>query len=120
MPEAALDFNHNQPVYTVSEVSQAIKRTVEDHFGVIRIRGEISGHKKAASGHVYFRLKDDNAVMDAVCWRGTAGRLGCNPEDGLEVICTGRITTYPGKSSYQIIVDRMEPAGIGALMALLE
>src|SRR3982750_1626239 len=120
MPEAALDFNHNQPVYTVSEVSQSIKRTVEDRFGVIRIRGEISGFKAASSGHVYFRLKDDNAVIDAVCWRGTAAKFSFRPEDGLEVVCSGKITTYPGKSSYQIVVDSMEPAGVGALMALLE
>ncbi len=98
----------------------SIKRTVEDHFGVIRLRGEISGLKEATSGHVYFRLKDDNAVIDAVCWRGTAAKLPFKPEDGLEVVCTGKITTYPGKSSYQIVVDRMEPAGVGALMALLE
>src|SRR4051812_7569524 len=120
MPETAVSFNHNQPVYTVSEVASSIKRAIEDRFGVVRIRGEISGHKAAASGHVYFRLKDDNAVLDAVCWRGTAGKLGCKPEDGLEVICTGKITTYPGRSSYQIVVDSMEPAGVGALMALLE
>jgi exodeoxyribonuclease VII large subunit len=120
MPESALDFNHNQPVYTVSEISLSIKRAIEDRFGTIRIRGEISGHKQAGSGHVYFRLKDENACIDAVCWRGTAGKLGCKPEDGLEVVVTGRITTYPGKSSYQIVVDAMEPAGVGALMALLE
>ncbi len=111
---------HNQPVYTVSEVSSSIKRTVEDRFGVVRIRGEISGWKQATSGHVYFRLKDDNAVIDSVCWRGTASKLSFKPEDGLEVVCSGKITTYPGKSSYQIVVDSMEPAGIGALMALLE
>jgi exodeoxyribonuclease VII large subunit len=120
MPEASLQFNHNQPVYTVSEVSSSIKRVVEERFGVIRIRGEISGWKQASSGHVYFRLKDDNAVIDSICWRGTAGKLSFKPEDGLEVVCTGKITTYPGKSSYQIVVDTMEPAGIGALMALLE
>ena len=111
---------HNQPVYTVSEVSSSIKRTVEDRFGVVRIRGEISGWKQATSGHVYFRLKDDNAVIDSVCWRGTASKLSFKPEDGLEVVCNGKITTYPGKSSYQIVVDSMEPAGVGALMALLE
>jgi exodeoxyribonuclease VII large subunit len=114
------DFNHNQPVYSVSEVSSALKRTVEDRFGVIRIRGEISGFKAASSGHVYFRLKDENAVIDAVMWRGTAAKLSFKAEDGLEVICHGKITTYPGKSSYQIVVDAIEPAGAGALMALLE
>ena len=120
MPEAAPNFNHNQPVYTVSEVSTSIKRVVEERFGVVRIRGEISGWKAASSGHVYFRLKDDSAVIDSICWRGTASKLNFKPEDGLEVVCTGKITTYPGKSSYQIVVDKMEPAGVGALMALLE
>ena len=120
MPEALVDFNHNQPVYTVSEVSFSIKRVVEERFGVVRIRGEISGWKVATSGHVYFRLKDDSAVMDSVCWKGTASKFSFKPEDGLEVICTGKVTTYPGKSSYQIVVERMEPAGVGALMALLE
>ncbi len=120
MPEPALNFNHNQPVYTVSEVSFKVKRIVEDHFGIIRIRGEISGFKQASSGHVYFRLKDDQSVIDGVMWRGTAAKLPFKAEDGLEVVCTGKITTYPGKSSYQIIVERMEPAGAGALMALLE
>ena len=126
MPETAANFNnnppagHNQPVYTVTEVSSSIKRTVEDRFGTVRIRGEISGWKQASSGHVYFRLKDDNAVIDAICWRGTAGKLSFKPEDGLEVVCSGKITTYPGRSSYQIVIDSMEPAGVGALMALLE
>ena len=120
MPDTSANFNHNQPVYSVSEVAFSIKRTVEDRFGVVRIRGEISGWKQATSGHVYFRLKDDTAVLDSVCWKGTAGKLGFKPEDGLEVVCTGKITTYPGKSSYQIVVERMEPAGVGALMALLE
>lgn len=120
MHDSAPNFNHNQPIYTVSEVSTSIKRVVEDHFGVIHIRGEISGFKAASSGHVYFRLKDDNAVIDAVCWRGVASRFTFKPEDGLEVVCVGKITTYPGKSSYQIVIDRMEPAGAGALMALLE
>jgi exodeoxyribonuclease VII large subunit len=120
MPEPALDFNHNQPIYSVSELSQSIKRMVEDHFGRLRIRGEVSGFKQAASGHVYFRLKDDQSVIDAVMWRGTAAKLPFKPEDGLEVIATGKITTYPGRSSYQIVVDHMEPAGAGALMAILE
>jgi len=120
MPETAPDFNHNQITYSVSEVAHAIKRTVEDHFGRVRLRGEISGWKVASSGHVYFRLKDDNAVIDSICWKGTAGKLAFKPEDGLEVIASGKITTYPGRSSYQIVIDHMEPAGVGALMALLE
>ncbi|MCE2926933.1 MAG: exodeoxyribonuclease VII large subunit [Rickettsiales bacterium] len=115
-----MDLQHNQPIYTVSEVSQAIKRTVEDHFGLIQLRGEISGFKLHSSGHAYFTLKDDEAVIDAVCWRGSVSKLKFKAEDGLEVIATGKVTTYPGRSKYQIVVDRMEPAGAGALMALLE
>lgn len=120
MPEIAPQFNHNQPIYSVSEVSQAIKRTVEDRFGVVRIRGEISGFKLHSSGHAYFTLKDENACLDAVCWRGTASRLNFKPEDGLEVVGTGKVTTYPGRSKYQVVFDSLEPAGAGALMALLE
>lgn len=111
---------HNIPTYTVSEISGEIKRTVERGFSHIRVRGEISGLKRAASGHVYLTLKDENAVIDAVCWRGVAGRLRFRPEDGLEVVVTGRVTTYPGRSKYQIVIEQMEPAGAGALMALLE
>ncbi|MAL78646.1 MAG: exodeoxyribonuclease VII large subunit [Sneathiella sp.] len=106
--------------YTVSELSGALKRTVEDVFGHVRVRAEISGLKRAASGHVYLTLKDDRAVIDGVMWRGTADRLGFRPEDGLEVVCTGKLTTYPGRSKYQIVIEAMEPAGVGALMALLE
>ncbi|MCC7260862.1 MAG: exodeoxyribonuclease VII large subunit [Alphaproteobacteria bacterium] len=112
--------SHNQTEYTVSEVSARIKRVVEENFGHVRVRGEISGFKRAASGHLYMALKDANAVMDAVCWKGTADRFAFKPEDGLEVVCVGRITTYPGRSKYQIVIDHMEPAGLGALMALLE
>ena len=110
----------NLPIVSVSEVSQAIKRTLEGSFEFVRVRGEISGFKRAASGHLYLSLKDENAVLDAVCWRGTAGRLGIAPEDGLEVIASGRITAYPGRSRYQIVVERMELAGEGALLKLLE
>ncbi len=110
----------NRPEFTVGELSAALKRTVEDAFGHVRVRGEISGFKRAASGHLYLSLKDDTAVLDAVCWKGVAAGLRFKPEDGLEVICTGRITTYPGRSKYQIVIEAMEPAGIGALMALLE
>ncbi|MEK6746408.1 MAG: exodeoxyribonuclease VII large subunit [Pseudomonadota bacterium] len=120
MPENQPDFNHNQIIYSVSEVAQSIKRMVEDRFGRVSLRGEISGWKIASSGHVYFRLKDDSAVIDAVCWKGTVGKFAFKPEDGLEVVATGKLTTYPGKSSYQIVVDSMQPAGAGALMALLE
>jgi exodeoxyribonuclease VII large subunit len=106
--------------YTVSELSLALKRVVEDAYPHVRVRGEISGFKRAASGHVYLTLKDEEAALDAVMWRGTAGVLRFAPEDGLEVVCTGRLTTYPGRSRYQLVIERMEPAGIGALMALLE
>ncbi|MCB9943898.1 MAG: exodeoxyribonuclease VII large subunit [Geminicoccaceae bacterium] len=106
--------------YTVSEISFALKRTVEDAFGLVRVRGEISGFKRAASGHLYFALKDDKSVLDGVCWRGSATRLAFKPEDGLEVICTGKLTTYPGRSRYQLVIEHMEPAGAGALMALFE
>jgi len=110
----------NLPEFSVTELAQALKRTVEDAFGVVRLRGEISGFKRASSGHVYFSLKDAEAVIDAVMWRGTVGRLAFKPEDGLEVVAQGKITTYPGRSKYQIVVETMEPAGAGALMALLE
>ena len=106
--------------FSVGELSFALKRTVEDAFGRVRVRGEISGLKRAASGHVYLSLKDEDAVLDGVIWRSAAGKLKFKPEDGLEVICTGKVTTYPGRSKYQIVIDRLEPAGAGALMALLE
>ncbi|WP_119418923.1 exodeoxyribonuclease VII large subunit [Desertibaculum subflavum] len=110
----------NLPELTVSELSQRLRRTVEDTFGLVRVRGEISGFKRAASGHMYLTLKDADANLDAVLWRGSAQKLSFKPEDGLEVVCTGRITTYPARSRYQMVVERMEPAGVGALMALLE
>ena len=106
--------------FSVSELSGALKRSVEDQFGHVRVRGEISQFKRAASGHCYFRLKDDKAVIDGIVWRGVAGRLAMQPEDGLEVIATGKVTTYPARSSYQIVIEDMQPAGKGALMALLE
>jgi exodeoxyribonuclease VII large subunit len=114
------DANSNIPELSVSELAGALKRTVEDRFGFVRVRGEISGLKVATSGHVYLALKDDAAVLDSVMWKGTASTLRFRPEDGLEVICSGKITTYPGRSKYQIIIERMEVAGAGALMALLE
>ena len=107
--------------YTVSELSSAIKRTVEDAFVLVRLRGEISGYRGPhSSGHAYFALKDERARIDAVIWRGTFSGLKFKPEEGLEVIVTGRVTTFPGKSSYQIVIEQLEPAGAGALMALLE
>lgn len=106
--------------YSVSEIAFALKRTIEDAYGLVRVRGEISGFKRAASGHCYFALKDDRAVLDAVSWKGSSRRLSFVPEDGLEVVCSGQLTTYPGRSRYQLVVEHMEPAGVGALMALLE
>ena len=110
----------NVPEFTVSELSGALRRTVEAAFDHVRVRGEISGFKRHSSGHLYFSLKDADAVMDAVCWKGQAVRLGMAPEDGMEVIAVGRLTTYPGRSKYQMVVDRMELAGQGALLKLLE
>ncbi len=118
--QEALATSHNQFAYSVSEISQALKRVVEDNFGHVRVRGEISGWKVAASGHAYLKLKDDNAVIDAVCWKGVLGKMPFRPEDGIEVTCSGKLTTYPGRSNYQLVIDYMEPAGVGALMALLE
>ncbi len=105
---------------SVSELSSALKRTVEDRFGHVRVRGEISGFKRAASGHIYFSLKDENARLDAVMWKGGAARLPFAPEDGLEVIATGKLTTYAGRSNYQIVVESLEVAGEGAMMLLFE
>ena len=110
----------NAQAMSVSELSLALKRTVEDRFSHVRVRGEISGFKRAASGHIYFCLKDDNARLDAVMWKGGAARLPFAPEDGLEVVATGKLTTYAGRSNYQIVVDSLEVAGEGAMMLLFE
>ena len=110
----------NAMALSVSELSGRLKRMVEGEFGHVRLRGEISGYKRAASGHVYLCLKDDGAVIDGVMWKGSAAALAFRPEDGIEVVATGRLTTYPGRSKYQIVVERMELAGAGALMALFE
>src|SRR3954467_15436062 len=111
----------NIPEWTVSELSAALKRTVEDAYGFVRVRGEITGYRGPhSSGHAYFALKDEGAKIDAVIWRTAFGRIRFKPEEGLEVIATGRLTTYPGRSSYQIVIESIEPAGLGALMALLE
>src|SRR5712691_7939559 len=119
-PETEARPGSNQPEYTVSELSLALKRSIEDGFAHVRVRGEISGFKRHSSGHCYFALKDADAVLDAVCWRMTAIRLALRPEDGMEVVCTGRLTTYPGRSKYQLVVDSVELAGRGALLKLLE
>src|SRR6266566_1412834 len=111
----------NAPEFTVSELSSALKRTVEDAYGHVRVRGEISGFRGAhASGHCYFALKDESAKIEAVIWKGVHGRMRFRPQEGLEVIATGKLTTYPGSSKYQIVIEALEPAGIGALMALME
>src|SRR5690349_15721668 len=115
------DSQTNVTELTVSELSAALKRTVEDAYGYVRVRGEISGYKGPhSSGHCYFALKDDRAKIDGVIWKMTFARMRMKPEEGMEVIVTGRLTTYPNRSSYQIIVETLEPAGLGALMALLE
>ena len=111
--------------YTVTEISASIKETLEDNFGYVKVRGEVSGLSKPASGHVYLNLKDENAIIKAIAWRSTVAKLRFMPDEGLEVICSGRLTTgysdrYPGRSDYSIIIDSIVPAGEGALMALLE
>ena len=106
--------------YTVSEISFAVKRCVETTFSAVRVKGEIFGAKRADSGHWYLSLKDENAVLAAVCWRGVAASLPVKIEDGLEVVATGKITTFAGKSSYQLVIERLEVAGTGALLKLLE
>ena len=108
------------PEYTVSEISFEIKKFVETTFNRVKIRGEIFGAKRADSGHWYLSLKDPNAVLSAVIWKGTASRLSFKPEDGMEVIATGKITTFAGKSSYQLVIEQMEIAGAGALLKLLD
>lgn len=110
----------NLPEYSVSQIAGALKRMLESAFPFVRVRGEISGLKFHSSGHVYFDLKDDKAVLNAVVWRATAQGLRLRPEQGLEVICTGRISSYAGSSRYQLIVEQIELAGLGALMAMLE
>lgn len=115
------DGGSNVIEYSVSDIAHALKRSIEERFGHVRVRGEISGYRGPhSSGHCYFSIKDEGAKLDAVIWRGSFSRLRAKLQEGLEVIVTGKITSYPGKSSYQIIVETVEPAGVGALMALLE
>src|SRR5215469_16756177 len=110
----------NIPEWSVSELSAALKKTVEDAYGYVRVRGEVSGYRgPSPSGHCYFRLKDDKAVLEAVIWKTTFSRMRVKPEEGLDVVVTGRLTTFAGSSKYQIIIETLEPAGVGALMALL-
>jgi exodeoxyribonuclease VII large subunit len=110
----------NAPEFSVSELSNLVKKTVEETFGLVRVRGEISDCKLHSSGHMYMTLKEGNAVLASVCWKGQVGRLGIRPELGMEVICTGRLTTFAGQSKYQLVVEQMALAGIGALLKLLE
>ena len=112
--------NGNQPEFTVSELSGAVKRVIEGEFGLVRVRGEVGRVSRPASGHVYFALKDDRASLDSVSWKGQVAKMQVRPEEGMEVIATGRMTTFPGQSKYQLIVEDMAPAGAGALMAMLE
>ncbi|WP_374311328.1 exodeoxyribonuclease VII large subunit [Dongia sp.] len=120
MPPSPPQPGHNAGELTVSELSQAIKRTLEGRFDRVRVKGEISGFKRAASGHLYLMLKDENAALKSVCWKGNAARLGIIPEDGMEVIATGRITTYGDRSEYQLVIERLELAGVGALLKMIE
>lgn len=110
----------NMPEYTVSEISGAVKRTLETTFGRIRVRGEVTELKRYPSGHVYLSLKDESAKISGIIWRNAVSRLGMTPENGVEVIATGRISSYPERSSYQLIIERMEYAGAGALLARIE
>ena len=121
MAEPASPPLRNAPEYSVGDLSLAIKRTLEDGFAHVRLRGEVSGYRGPhASGHCYFTLKDDKARIDAVVWKGVWGRLKIKPEEGMEVVVTGKVSSFPGSSKYQIVVEALEPAGAGALMALLE
>ncbi len=120
-PVATSNLRANVAEFSVGELANAIKRALEDGFGFVRLRGEISGYRGPhASGHCYFALKDDKAKIEAVIWRGQFSKLRFRPEEGMEVIAQGRITTFPGSSKYQIVIEALEPAGVGALMALLE
>lgn len=110
----------NAPEFTVSEISGAVKRSIEGQFGRVRVRGEIGRVSRPASGHIYLDLKDERAVLGSVIWKATARGLAVQPEDGMEVVATGRLTTFPGASKYQMVIEEIAPAGVGALMAMLE
>ena len=110
----------NTPEFSVSEISGVVKRVIEGEFGHVRVRGELGRVSRPRSGHVYLDLKDDRAVLSGVIWKGVASRLSVQPEEGMEVVATGRLTTFAGQSRYQLIVEDMVPAGAGALMAMLE
>ncbi len=110
----------NVPEFSVGELAFSLKKTLEENYGRVRVRGELSRVSVAGSGHMYSGLKDDQAVIDLICWKGTMSKLSVKPEEGLEVICTGRISTYPARSNYQLIIESMELAGEGALLKMLE
>ena len=119
-PVAAEKGANAPPEYTVSELSQKLKRAVENEFSFVRVRGELSRITLAKSGHLYTDLKDAESVLNSICWKGTVSQLSIKPEEGMEVVCTGRLTTYPGRSNYQLIIETMELAGQGALLKMLE
>ncbi|MEP3892098.1 MAG: exodeoxyribonuclease VII large subunit [Hellea sp.] len=114
------DLQSNTPEYTVSELAYSLKRTVEETYGHVRVRGELGRVTIAKSGHCYLDVKDDKAVINSIVWKGVMNRLSMRPEEGMEVICEGKLSTYPGRSNYQLVIEKMELAGAGALMALFE
>ncbi|WP_281967273.1 exodeoxyribonuclease VII large subunit [Roseovarius nanhaiticus] len=114
------DPGANAPEFSVSDLSGAIKRLIEGEFSFVRVKGEIGRVSRPKSGHIYLDLKDDRAVINGIIWKGVAGRLPVQPEEGMEVVATGRLTTFPGQSRYQIVIEDIKPAGAGALMAMLE
>ncbi len=114
------EIRSNIPEFTVSELAFSVKRTVEENYSRVRVRGELSRVSIPKSGHLYTSLKDEKSVIDAVCWKGVLSRLNVRPEEGIEVICVGKMTTYPGSSKYQLVIESMELAGEGALLKMLE
>ncbi|MFV2035456.1 MAG: exodeoxyribonuclease VII large subunit, partial [Halocynthiibacter sp.] len=114
------DSGMNAPEYTVTEISGAVKRTIEGAFSRVRVRAEIGRVSMPRSGHIYLDLKDDRSVLSGVIWKGVAARLETRPEEGLEIVATGRLTTFGGQSKYQMVIEEIAPAGVGALMAMLE
>src|ERR1700688_2317150 len=118
--ESAAPTDTNAHAYNVSELAFALKRTIEKQFGFVRLRGELSKVTFHSNGHVYLDIKDERACISGIVWKGQVRGLGVRPQTGLEVIVTGRVTTYPGRSQYQIVIETMEPAGVGALLAQLE
>ncbi|MFP4127216.1 MAG: exodeoxyribonuclease VII large subunit, partial [Alphaproteobacteria bacterium] len=120
MAELDTSLAPNVPEYSVGELSAALKRTIEDAYGFVRVRGEVSKWFVARSGHAYLTLKDGNNVLEGVCWKTRVGRLAIAPEEGLEIVASGRLTTFPGRSQYQLVVEEVQAHGLGALLAQLE